>query len=170
MSQSDLFGLPAASAVFSPCERYRYALSRSWSQGDCIAWIMLNPSTATADEDDPTIRRCIAFSRAWHFGRLLIVNIYALRSTDPAGLWTVDDPVGPDNDEHIRAAIRQATRVVCAWGANAEPDRSAHVLELVRSLERVPHCLGTTKAGEPRHPLYIRSDTPLEVLTAPETT
>lgn len=158
------------SAVISNCGKYRYALGRSW--GDCgrdwpraVVWIMLNPSTADAEFDDPTIRRCISFSQSWGFDCLRVVNLFGLRATDPAELGRVADPVGPENDEHIRLLLGEASRVIVAWGANkAVGDRAKEVLRMAQvgaSMDKYPcvECLGTTAEGHPRHPLYVRADT-----------
>jgi hypothetical protein len=150
-------------AVFSHCGRYRYRLERDLgvigATHGAVAFIMLNPSTADATADDPTIRRCIGYARAWGHARLLVGNAYAWRSTDPAGLWTADpDPVGPDNDQHIEQIARDAELVVCAWGANIKPDRADAVRRAIERADRQPHALAFTAAGQPRHPLYLRGD------------
>lgn len=143
------------SAVISPCEHYRYALHRRWQIGNrSVLWVMLNPSTADADIDDPTIRRCLGFSQAWSFDHLMVGNLYALRSTQPAALWTAEDPVGPENDAHLRAMAKSAAQIICAWGANAKPARANAVIKLLR--EYAPVCaLRMTKSGAPSHPLYL---------------
>lgn len=147
-------------ALISDDLRYRYWLTRRWNTGPVATFVMLNPSTADAHLDDPTIRRCIGYAKAWGCGGLTVVNLYALRSTDPKGLWYVDDPVGPDNDSHLSAfatvARQQGWPLVAAWGANARPDRVAHVLTLPGMAALT--ALGTTKDGAPRHPLYLRAD------------
>ena len=113
---------------------------------------MLNPSTADAQRDDPTIRRCIRFSRDWGWGALEIVNLYALRATDPQRLRRHRDPVGPDNDAHILAAAARNGPTIGAWGAfEVDPLRPARVLAMLGDGVR---CLGLTRAGHPRHPLY----------------
>ncbi|HEV8470576.1 MAG TPA: DUF1643 domain-containing protein [Candidatus Limnocylindria bacterium] len=111
---------------------------------------MLNPSTADARRDDPTIRRCIGFARGWGFGGVEVVNLFAYRTTDWRELVRVCDPVGPDNSRHLWRAIARAGLVVLAWGAHAS---SSRLLSLPRA-----RCLGLTRAGEPRHPLYLRRD------------
>lgn len=146
---------PTRSAVISPCGRYRYRLDRRWANGPSIAWIMLNPSTADSSTDDPTIRRIRAFSQVWGFGALTVVNLYAWRATDPRDLWQAPGPVGPENDTYLVEACAQSD-VIAAWGANARPDRIAEVLALP-GMGRV-RALDVTKAGQPKHPLYLRGD------------
>lgn len=136
---------------------YRYRLERWWDEDrPAVLFVMLNPSTADARDDDPTIRRCVGFARGWGAGGLLVGNLYALRATDPRGLVGVADPVGPENDEHLAAMHRAAARTVVAWGAWPGPDpaRPTRVLELLGGAVRA---LGTTRSGAPRHPLYLRS-------------
>lgn len=141
-----------SSATFSDDYLYRYTLTRRWARSAGFAtFVMLNPSTADAEMDDPTIRRCIGFARSWGLGGLVVVNLYALRSTDPKGLWKVADPVGPDNDAHLERTAGEAEVIVASWGANARPDRVDHVLTLP-GMDRL-QCLGTTLAGAPKHPL-----------------
>lgn len=141
--------------------RYRYILGRLWSDDDLglvLNWVMLNPSTADAKIDDPTIRRCIGFSRLWGYCGMRVVNLYALRATQPADLWRSDDPVGPENDDILRwIAHHTETPVIAAWGANARPERVAHVINILgpRNLD----CLGVTKQGAPKHPLYLPANT-----------
>ena len=156
----------AGEAVFSACGRYRYRLSRRWSaEGGDVVWIMLNPSRADAGTDDPTIRRCIAFSRHWGYGGMVVVNLFALCATHPAALHGVPDPVGPQNDAHIAAAFRgthdspsAARDIVAAWGAHPlAAGRSALVLAAAGGNVL---CLGTTQAGHPRHPLYVAAGQP----------
>lgn len=153
-------------AVFSDCGTYRYRLTREIDQpftpATTVTWVMLNPSTATADTDDPTIRRCIGFARQWGYSRLIVVNLFALRTTRPVHLAEHDDPVGPENAEHLREAKADADRVICAWGAWPRSHRWLRAeLEVVAGgpYERQLYCLGKTKSGAPRHPLYLRADT-----------
>lgn len=153
------------SARISDDGLYRYALVRRWAlDGDPLRFVMLNPSTADADLDDPTIRRCVAYARDLGYAGIVVTNLYAYRATRPADLWTVEDPVGPENDAHLAAQLRASAEVggtvVAAWGANARPDRVARFLELVdeATLEVANvTALGVTKAGQPRHPLYLAS-------------
>ena len=155
----------SGSAMISPCGRYRYRLTRNWDEGPVAMFIMLNPSTADANEDDPTIRRCIGFAQSWGCGGLCVVNLYALISTFPRELWKVDSAqrVGPDNDAHLRLAASGAASVgsplVAAWGASAKPSRVAWVREFP-GMGRLSH-LGLNRGGQPKHPLYLRADTAL---------
>jgi hypothetical protein len=149
-------------ASFSRDRRYRYSLRRRWGAGPAVAWVMLNPSTADARQDDPTLRRCIAFSRAWGYGALEVVNLFALRSPRPADLCRGDDPVGPGTDRALRRALRAADAVVLAWGnppASLPPGLRTRG-DLVRGWAPADAlCLGVTHAGEPRHPLYVAGTT-----------
>lgn len=152
-----------ATATFSPCRTYRYALTRRWSDWPAAAFVMLNPSVASAEVDDATIRRCSSFARSWGAGGLLVVNLFGLRATDPRELRRHPDPVGPDNDLVIGSLLagdEPVGPVVCAWGAHpGTAERARRVLGLVANRELRPLCLGTTKGGHPRHPLYVRGDT-----------
>lgn len=123
---------------------------------------MLNPSTADAQLDDPTIRRCRGFAASWGYAGIEVVNLYALRSPAPAALWKHADPHGPENDHHLYAAARQHGAVLCAWGRHARPDRVATAVALFRAAgvaDRDITCLGLTKDGAPRHPLYVHGGT-----------
>lgn len=143
-------------ATFDPTGTYRYSLTRGWnaSRPPCV-FILLNPSTANATVDDPTIRRCIGFARDWGYGSLEVVNLFALRATNPRQLRLSLDPVGEKNDEHIARAVKSASRVVAGWGIHGSlRGRDRAVLRMLRSTEVV--CLGTTEGGHPRHPLYVR--------------
>jgi hypothetical protein len=157
---ADLF--TRSDAVLSPCGRYRYRLTRTWDDGRPAAFVMLNPSTADADRDDPTVRRCVAFARAWGCAGLVVVNLFAFRATDPYAMREQGAAaVGPENDAHIRAAVIECSPVVCAWGAHGGfLLRDAAVRELIRR-SGLPWgmCLGLTKGGHPRHPLYVPATT-----------
>jgi len=149
-------------AILSPCGTYRYRLSRHVPILDPLGaralFVMLNPSTADAMVDDPTIRRCLGFVRYWRIARLDVVNLYGLRATDPSELERHVDPIGPENDRHIREAMIETAResgpIVVAWGAMA-PARARRVIEIADSLGTSLACLATTKEGQPRHPLYL---------------
>jgi hypothetical protein len=151
---------------------YRYVLTRRWvpcgpdrpAAGGWMLFVMLNPSKATADVTDPTVTRCVGFAQREGFGALAIVNLYALRATNPAELRRHPEPVGPDNDMAVLGeATFRGDLVVVAWGAHgAHPkhrDRRDRVVRLLADVDL--WCLGTTKDGEPRHPLMLRDDTPL---------
>lgn len=149
------------STVCSPCGTWRYLLHRRLIQ-DALPpricnFVMLNPSTADAVQDDPTIRRCIRFARAWGYSDLLVTNLFALRATDPRQLRTHPAPVGPENDDWLSRAAKSATVVVCAWGNHGKlGGRAAEVSALFEQTCTGPLlCLGATKLGEPRHPLYV---------------
>jgi hypothetical protein len=152
-------------AVISGCGLYRYTLHRPsevlYPERSTAAFVMLNPSTADATQDDPTIRRCRGFARGWGCAGLTVLNLYALRSTNPAELWKAADPVGPENDDYLRRMAREYGDVVCAWGGNAKPDRVAAFLRIMEGAAARLWCLGNTKDGSPRHPLYVRADQPL---------
>ena len=126
-----------------------------------VCFVMLNPSTADAFRDDPTLRRCIGFARAWGFGGLEVVNLYSYRATAPADLKKALLPNGPDNDAHLHAAATGAARVVAAWGNHGDPSRVAAVLSLLRAAAGQVWCLGQTRTGAPRHPLRLPAATRL---------
>jgi hypothetical protein len=155
-------------AILSDDRKYRYVLWRDvvptdgqlhvrdeWSRnhGD-VVFVGLNPSTADEDADDPTIRRCVGFARSWGFKRLVMLNLFAYRATDPQRLRETPDPVGPDNDQWLRAYTK-ARLVVFAWGTRGDLfDRA----DAVRAWFPNGHTLGLTKHGHPRHPLYVKAD------------
>ena len=136
---------------------YRYRLMRKWGEGYMALWIMLNPSTADAEKDDPTIRRCLGFTKSWiGFGSLEVVNLFAYRSTKASVLLDVDDPIGPDNDRYILEAASRATVIIAAWGSRSlaiDPSRAQQVRVLLK--HHPLDCLGVTKRCSPRHPLYV---------------
>ena len=146
-------------AVISDCGRYRYQLTRQVSPGERAAvFLMLNPSTADATIDDPTIRRCIGFARRWGCGRLTVLNLFAFRATDPAEMKLADDPVGPENRDWFDRTLHdhQDGPVVCAWGVHGEfMDQDQVVLGWLDTLRIKPLTLGSTRDGHPKHPLYL---------------
>jgi hypothetical protein len=150
-------GVTLRGATFSSCGTYRYTLRRAWGAGPIVAFIGLNPSTADAMKDDPTIRRCVRFARDWGFDGLVMLNLFALRSTDPNALLAADDPVGPGNDEVLAAVCEQAALTVEAWGAFPRASERARQLDRVGILQNAA-VLGRTKDGHPRHPLYMPAD------------
>lgn len=148
-------------ATFDSTGSYRYTLWRSWNgRARKVAFVMLNPSTADHRADDPTIRRCIGFARTWGYGSLLVVNLFAYRTPSPDALKRAADPIGPRNDHYLRYAQRRADDVVIAWGAHGGwLDRHRRALALLGGpRRRALLCLGATKGGYPRHPLYLRGD------------
>lgn len=122
-----------------------------------VAFIMLNPSTADAKEDDPTIRRCMGFARAWGYGGIDVVNLYAYRATNPKELKKAPSPIGPYNDNTVLAIARHADKIVCAWGAHGGR-RGDSILRKLRHEGLTPMCLEKTKKGAPKHPLYLKGD------------
>lgn len=154
----DLFGSNESSAVISPDGLYRYSLQRKWGEsGRRITFIGLNPSTADSTTDDPTIRRCIGFAKAWGGTSLSMVNLFALRSTNPKALFLAPDPIGPENDEWLERIMCSSDLIVAAWGNHGSfLNRASEIVD--RFADRL-HALAITGQGEPGHPLYIRSDT-----------
>lgn len=140
-------------AILSRCGQYRYLLRRTWRDDlPSVLFVGLNPSTADAVSDDPTVRRCVAFARCWGFGSLAIANLFAYRSTDPSVLQRVEDPIGPRNDWWLKRLTEKAKLTIAAWGIHgALLERAEAVLPNLRNV----HHLGRTKEGHPRHPLYL---------------
>lgn len=147
-------------AVISACGRYRYLLTRQVVRGARTAtFIMLNPSTADATNDDPTIRRCIGFARQWGCGRLAVLNLFAFRATDPADLKRAAEPVGPENRTWFdrTLSVPNSDPVVCAWGVHGEHmSQDLAVLGWLAGYGVEPVALGVTRDGHPKHPLYLR--------------
>jgi len=143
---------------------YRYDLWRIWGDpdGPYMLFCMLNPSTADASEDDATIRRCIGFARRARMDRLCVVNLYAWRATRPADLFKAQDPVGPMNDFWISEHAKHAAQIVAAWGGEAKNDRAFWVAYQLRRFNSL-YCLGKTKYGCPKHPLYLSNNTVLSL-------
>ena len=157
--------MTASAATLSACGLYRYTLDRDWAVGPRAIWIMHNPSTADANVDDPTIRRVRSFTEREGCGGFTVVNLYAWRATNPRELRAVADPVGPDNDRHIAAAVRAASGpVIAAWGAIQSWQRIRVARLLQGPLARAElRCIGEpTKANHPRHPLYLPGNAPLQ--------
>jgi hypothetical protein len=150
-------------ALLSHDGRYRYRLWRLWDELlPIMAWVMLNPSTADADVDDPTIRKCIGFAKHHGYGGIIVVNLFAWRATDPKELPTVADPVGPENDGHILWACKAPilASVIAGWGSNKfAAQRATFVKTLIRSgARRQILCFRKSAAGNPWHPLYLPYD------------
>lgn len=163
-------GPDGASALFSDTRSHRYRLERVVYPESGLRTLVvcgLNPSTADAFQLDPTCRREIAFARAWNCWAYIKVNAYAWRATQPAAMWAArklgEDIVGPENDEQIRIALAHADIAVAAWGVHAEPERVAQLVDLAGWAGARWQCLGVNKAGSPKHPLYVRADTPLQL-------
>ncbi len=146
------------SAKLSDCGHYRYTLRRAWhlnraDKSTTITFIGLNPSTADASIDDPTLRRCMSFSDKWGYKTLYMVNLFGYRATDPKKLYTCIDPVGIDNDKYIKAAIRKSSMVIACWGEHGNllsRDKAVNT----RYSEKL-HSLRINKSGQPAHPLYL---------------
>lgn len=153
--QNELFELGVKmTAEFSENKVYRYFLSREWdSRGKKVAFVGLNPSTADEFKDDPTIRRCIDFSKKLGGGSLWMVNLFAYRSTDPSKIRLVEDPVGPENDYWISKVASSADFIIAAWGNNGDfLSRDKDVVSLVGC---EVYALRITSKGMPSHPLYL---------------
>jgi len=157
-------------AVFSDCRTYRYVLYRDWDFAKpVLLFIMLNPSTADEKANDPTVERCERRARKLGYGGIKIVNLFALRSTDPKFLYSHVDPIGVNNDEYIKLEVLKVVLgggdVVCAWGRHGNLfSRNHKVLQKLKELKAEPKCLGITADGNPKHPLYISYDVQLEKL------
>jgi hypothetical protein len=153
--------IPERDAVFNEDRTHRFVLRRaiSYAPRACL-FVMLNPSTADENANDPTIRRCIGFAHEWHFGTLYVANLFSLRSTDPKALYSTPDAEGdPKNIETIVAGARGIDLAVAAWGVHgALRDRGATVRAKLAEAGVKLHHLGLTKDGHPRHPLYLRAD------------
>lgn len=153
-------------ALISDCGRYRYTLRRQWDPGAShLLVIMLNPSTADAEIDDPTIKRCISFALRERFGGIIVMNLFAFRATSPNDMKAAADPIGPDNDDWLVSKLNLFASlnepVLVAWGAHGSHlDRAARVVALADLAGSRLVCLGTTAAGHPRHPLYVKGDQP----------
>lgn len=147
-------------AIISNCGRYRYCLVREWDKTKpSLRIIMLNPSRADAEEDDPTIRSCVRIADHLGYGLIAIYNLFAWRATDPKDLSTVADPIGPEND-HWLDRVTSGPTIVCAWGAQAiAAPRAATFMEMLNGVD--VWCFGTTKHGAPKHPLYLKTGTKL---------
>ncbi|NEQ99153.1 MAG: DUF1643 domain-containing protein [Cyanothece sp. SIO2G6] len=162
-------------AIFSSCNCYRYGLWRRWDfEQPLLLFIGLNPSTADAVTNDPTIRRCIGFARSWGYGGMMVTNLFAYRATRPQELRQVTDPIGPETDEWIVRLCQcvvdstwsittrsittshSDTRVMAIWGnAGAWWGRDRTILNLIRPIIPQLYCLSVTKRGQPAHPLYL---------------
>ena len=172
MNTATLFEEPVSKSAFiSDCGAYRYWLRRDWSAAkwpaihpDVLVFVMLNPSTADAELDDPTIRRCVGFAKREECAGVAVINLYAGRATEPDNLFRMDDPSGPENVNWWHTWLRPNTnKIVCAWGADSRARPQARkFLKLAAEYGGALWCLGLSKDGSPRHPLYLRADAPLQ--------
>jgi hypothetical protein len=153
-------------AVFSPDRTYRYVLWRTWAEaGPLVLFVGLNPSTADENSNDPTIRRCLGFARQQSARGVIVSNLFAYRATLPRDLFACREPVGPEADAWLQAASDLADRTVACWGAHGAFRGRSHI---VLPLLNAPFCLGITKHGEPRHPLYLKGSTELQPIKPPK--
>lgn len=164
-----LFHIGSKAAEVSPDGQYRYRLLRVWDESrPLLTWVMLNPSTADADDDDPTIRRCVGYAQREGYGGIKVVNLFAYRATKPRDMLTAPDPVGDGGDAALALTLRASSfsrlPVIVAWGANAPAWRVEQFREMAAGLRPLPNllCLGVTRCGQPRHPLMVRADQPFE--------
>ncbi len=157
ITKSHQKGDAPSEAVYSDCERYRYSLTRIWNpQGRRVHFVMLNPSTATEQRNDPTVERCERRARALAFGAFRVTNIFAWRETDPRAMRKRNDPIGPANDESICEACHWADQTICAWGLHGiHLNRGPQVERMLRTLGIPLYHLGLSRTGHPKHPLYI---------------
>ena len=149
-------------AVFSDCERYRYSLSRTWDKNlPKIMFIGLNPSTADEVKNDPTVSRMISYAKKWNYGAVFVQNVFAFRATLPSDLKRADNPIGKETDKFILDCVKKTNKIIACWGNHGLfMDRGFRVRKLIDKME----CFGLTKAGEPKHPLYLRKDANLVLL------
>ena len=161
---TQFIGQEKSGAIFSPCERYRYSLWRWWGAPplapyppDMVAFICLNPSTADATLNDPTVTRCCNFAKRWGYGGMAMLNLFAHRDTDPKLMLLSNNPIGPLNNNAIRTVAEACAFRVCAWGAHGSHlGRDKIVTWLLRDLPL--YCLTLTKGGHPGHPLYLSGE------------
>ena len=157
ITRSHIKGDAPSTAVYSACERYRYSLTRVWDPaGQRVLFVMLNPSTATEVQNDPTVERCERRARHLGFGGFRVVNIFAFRATDPRDLRAAAEPIGPQNDAALTEAAGWADSIIAAWGVHgAHQGRGATVADMLRATGRPLFHLGLSRQGHPRHPLYL---------------
>lgn len=158
ITRTHVKGDAPSTAVYSDCEKYRYSLARIWDEtAPSVNFIMLNPSTATEVQNDPTVERCERRARTLGCGGFVVTNLFAWRETDPKALRSAAEPIGPRNDEVLVQNALWATDVIAAWGVHGTHlDRSATVQQILAQLGRPVKHLGLTKHGHPRHPLYLK--------------
>lgn len=147
-------------AEFDPTGTYRYWLGRFWARDrPSLALVMLNPSRADHQHDDPTLRRSIRFAQDWGYGSVIVVNLFAFCTASPRSLRLATDPIGVNNDAYILRAAQGADRVLLAWGNHGSfRHRDRAVLDLLTPQTNKLCCVGLTRTGQPRHPLYLPKD------------
>lgn len=150
-------------ACFSECNTYRYTLWRIWDESKpIVTFIGLNPSTADATNDDPTIGRCIQFAKSWGCGGIYMLNLFAYRSTDPKAMKMYNSPIGLKNDKTILDIAQKSKLVVACWGNHGSHlARSGQVRKLLGEIKL--SYLVLNKTGEPKHPLYVKGGTSLKL-------
>lgn len=149
-------------ALLSYDHKYRYMLRRRWDEdGQRALFVMLNPSTADGSKDDPTIRSCVRLCQDWGHGGFEVVNLFGWRATNPKELTRISDPVGPKNDEIAKAAVNRCDIVIFAWGSNNMAFDQARDHRSLWGEITGAFCMGKTQNGSPKHPLYIKTGTPL---------
>lgn len=155
-------------ARISDCGRYRWTLTRLWGpRVPGVVWIMLNPSTADGLMDDPTIRRCMKFTQRFGYDGLVVVNLLPRRTPNPDDLVeyvSEDEAARDENATWVRRACHQSAIKIAAWGSlrGIVGETANEVGRIIsEEWEYELHCLGTTKDGSPRHPLYVRADAPI---------
>lgn len=152
-------------ATISTCDQYRYDLMRKWNPNgeNLVSLIGLNPSTADANKDDPTLVRCMNFSKSLGFDGLILVNLFAYRSTSPKAMKEFISPIGEKNDAYIIDAIARTNKTILCWGNHgSHKSRDIEVLQLIKSYREEYFCFGQTKSNQPKHPLYLSKETSLE--------
>lgn len=160
----ELFDMETGTATFSDCRRYRYTLTRILGDGPRVAFIGLNPSTADETVNDPTIRRLMGFAGRWQYGSMVMLNLFAWRATEPKDMKAAIDPVGPMNDLAMMAAVKECKTVVACWGNHgAYRSRDYDVATLMHAIGKPLMCFGKSKTGQPKHPLYLASNTELTI-------
>lgn len=155
-TQKTLIDDTQRSATFSECRRYRYDLIRQWGAGPTINFLLCNPSTACERLNDPTVERCERRARMAGYGRLVVTNVFAWRSTDPIVLRDVADPIGDDNGAFILRWALEADTCVCAWGLHGEVGgRGARVRKMLTGAKVPLFALRVNADGVCGHPLYL---------------
>lgn len=152
-------------AVYSPCEQYRYWLSRTWEDGPTVSFVGLNPSTATEATDDPTVRRCRRFAERWGYGGFIMLNLFAFRATEPKEMKVQEHPVGSETDRYLLEGAYQSQEIVCCWGIHGHfRGRAAYVEKMLRAEYSAKlRYLRLVSGGTPGYPLYLPNSVKREV-------